>query len=98
MGSNITAFPNGVGQYFGLAKGGTAGNRTVIGGVAAGDRVLKVMAAKFAGTTALISTILDLTAQFAGAATAANTINNTGGTNTTGYLLFVQFADADAAL
>jgi hypothetical protein len=86
----LTQFPNGVGQFIGLAPGGAAGNLTVTGGVKAGDRILQAMYVLLSGV--FIKTLTDLTSEFT--ATAANTINNTGGTSTQTGFVICQFATA----
>lgn len=67
-----------------VVAGGAAGNITVTG-VSTDDRLVSVIQQD--GAKALI----DLTGEFT--ITAANTINNTGGTNTTGHVLVVTYAD-----
>jgi len=70
-----------------LVAGGAAGNLTLTG-VAVGDELAFV--GRFS-TAAAIATLTDLTAEFS--VTAANTINNTGGTATTGDTLMVIWTD-----
>lgn len=70
----------------GVATGGAAGNITV-SGIGANDRLVSVMVAEGAGTD--VTDLTDLTAEFD--ITAANTINNTGGTSTAGAALIVTW-------
>ncbi len=93
----ITSFPNGIGQYTGFAKGGSAGSLAVIGGVEAGDVLLKVLATEF-GTDGLISTIYDLTSEFVSPVGTSAYIDNSSGTNCTGALLMATFADKNAGV
>lgn len=74
-------------------SGGVAGNRTVTG-IALGDTLVAVTG--FSLTEGAPNTInpQNLTSEFS--ITAADTINNAGGTNTTGMCLFVFYLDADA--
>lgn len=65
-------------------SGGSAGDITVTG-IAADDVLCSV---------ADITTPSDLTGEFS--ITGGNTINNTGGTDTTGLTLLVQFVDVSA--
>lgn len=73
---------------------GSGFTKTVVAGGAAGNITVTGIATtnKLAGVTAvkdLDQSVLDLTAEFT--ITAANTINNTGGTATTGYHLVVTY-------
>lgn len=70
-----------------LVAGGAAGNLTLTG-IAVGDELSFV--GRFS-TAASIATLTDLTAEFS--ITATNTINNTGGTVTTGDTLMVVWID-----
>jgi hypothetical protein len=70
-----------------LVAGGAAGNLTLTG-IAVGDELSFV--GRFS-TAASIATLTDLTAEFS--ITAGNTINNTGGTATTGDTLMVVWID-----
>lgn len=85
-----------------VVNGAAAGNITV-SGISTDDVLERVFAAAFtinAVTPAdnspidLTASAGDLTSQFS--ITAANTINNTGGTATTNNILFVLYWDADA--
>jgi len=93
--ATVTSFPNGIGQYVGFAKGGAAGSLAIIGGVEAGDILLKVLAAEF-GTDGAISTIYDLTSEFVTPVGTSAYIDNTSGTDCTGALLIATFVDKDA--
>lgn len=66
-----------------LVTGGAAGNLTLTG-IATTDELVSVMVFT---TAAAIATVADLTAEFT--ITAANTINNTGGTSTASNQLMV---------
>lgn len=75
--------------------GGSAGDHTLTG-VATVDKLLSVFSLDLTGADLSVvnfSAVTDLTSEFS--ITAANTINNTGGTDTTGALLFVLWADYD---
>ena len=78
-------------KLFALA-GGTAGDHTVTG-ITTDDSLMGVVYANYA-TTGAISSAGDLISEFS--ITAANTINNAGGTNTTDMLLLVMYADYNA--
>lgn len=71
-----------------LIAGGTAGDRTVTG-IATADRLASVLHFTTGGAVA------DLTAEFS--ITAANTINNDGGTDTSSDQLLVIWEDANGA-
>jgi len=71
-------------KFFPVA-GGSAGNITVTG-IAVDDELLSVLEVDF--TT---PSITELKAEFS--VTAANTINNTGGTDTSGNFLVVVYHD-----
>ncbi len=70
-----------------LIDGGAAGNRTVTG-IAVGDVLVSVLHLPDAGA---VDAIADLTGQFT--VTAADTINNTGGTASTNGKLLVIYQD-----
>lgn len=84
-GSQAASIP---GAAFGRAviTGGAAGNLTAPG-IATTSKLMWVL--QFIGAGTAVTSIADLTSQFT--ITAANTINNTGGTNTTGSQLFAQW-------
>lgn len=86
----ITHF-SGIGLKVAVATGGAAGNITVTG-ISTDDQLLAVI--EFAGAGTDVTNLTDRTAEFS--ITAANTINNTGGTATTGDKLLVFYLDADA--
>jgi hypothetical protein len=94
-GRNI---PVGVHHSRGLAirqrfvKGGAAGNLTVTG-VAVGDPIYWVTGVSKYSANLFIATTVDFTTEFS--ITAANVINNTGGTATTGWVLAVAWGDLD---
>ena len=71
-----------------VVTGGAAGDLTLTG-VAAGDSLIGVIQHVGAGTD--VTDVADLTSEFS--ITGANTINNTGGTNTTGSKLVVTWYD-----
>ena len=84
----ITRFPGGVGQFTFMAVGAAAGAVTCAG-VHASDKLLLVQAVAFDAEGDIVS-VADLTSEFT--VTAANTINNTGGTSTAGSLVTVTVA------
>lgn len=88
----ITRFPHGLNIRQSMAKGATAGTITITG-IAVADHLRAVWSVRFL-TTGLINSVADLTAEFS--ISAANTVTNAAGTNTTGRLLLVTWFDADA--
>jgi len=78
------------GGFLGKAviNGGAAGDHTVTG-INTGDELLLVLYVAGAGTD--VTDVADLTGEFS--ITAADTINNTGGTATTGGKLLVLYYD-----
>lgn len=72
-----------------VIAGGAAGNHTVTG-IAPGDELVGVIVLDRNGTAANIN-LLGLTAEFT--VTAVNTINNTGGTATSGDAILVVYMD-----
>jgi hypothetical protein len=68
--------------------GAAAGDHTITG-IATADTLVSVIYLNFAGTVAVVG---NLTAEFT--ITAADTINNAGGTDTTGGVLIVTYRDA----
>lgn len=72
-----------------VVTGGAAGNFTVTG-IATADELVSVVRLNRDGTAANID-IADITSEFT--ISAADTINNTGGTNTTGDSLLVTYID-----
>ena len=71
-----------------LVAGGAAGNFTVAG-IQTTDELLEVL--HFAGAGTDVTDLADLTSEFS--ISAANTINNTGGTASTGGKLLVRYLD-----
>lgn len=71
-----------------LVAGGAAGNITVTG-IAVGDELIAVLHLVGAATT--MTNLTDLTAEFT--VSAANTINNTGGTSSAGGKLLILYQD-----
>jgi hypothetical protein len=71
--------------------GGAAGNHTVTG-IAASDTLLSVV---FVDATDVSEAVTDLTSEFA--ISAADTVNNAAGTDTTGGFLLVTYLDASVA-
>src|SRR6266550_2539368 len=69
---------------FALISGGSAGNLTVAG-IKTTDSLRLVL--KFTGAGTAVTDLADLTSEFT--ITATNTINNTGGTASTGKVLVV---------
>lgn len=79
-----------------FASGGAAGNITV-NGIGANDEIISVIAVGLTeGTPNTFSGIADLTSEFK--ISAANQINNTGGTSTAGKLLLVAYWPRPAEL
>ncbi len=77
---------------FARIKGGAAGTLTVTG-IGLGDSLLAVQGlAKMSGVY-LVNTTSDFTSEFS--VSAANAINNTGGTGTTNWLLLIAYDDID---
>lgn len=74
-----------------LINGGAAGNHTV-SGIRVGDSLISVI--QFDVDTDGIVGVADLTSEFT--ITGNDTINNTGGTNTTGDKLYVLYQDLTA--
>ena len=72
-------------------KGGSAGDHTLTG-IATVDYIMSVSKINF-DTDGTISTVSDLTSEFS--ISAADTISNSGGTDTTDALLLVLWADYD---
>ncbi len=64
--------------------GGAAGNHT-LSGIKVGDQLISVFYEPGTGASSLLTSEFSITAD--------DTINNTGGTDTTGGKLFVQWAD-----
>ncbi len=101
MGSSSPRGPSGIipRVRFYLIDGGAAGNHTLTGIKSDGnDKLISVWAINLTLTEATPNTTLawtpvDLTSEFS--ITAADTINNTGGTATTGDLLVVFWYDHD---
>jgi hypothetical protein len=94
--SDVEIEPSGiiskVRQY--LIAGGAAGNHTLTGIDLERDRLVSVWYFNLAeGAPNTITGVADLTSEFS--ITADDTINNTGGTATTGGLLIVQYYDDD---
>jgi len=85
--NQVTRFPGGVGQFTFFGVGAVAGNVTVTG-VKTTDKVLLVEALTL--TAGAPSAVTDLTSEFT--ITAANTINNTGGTTTAGSFVAITVA------
>lgn len=95
-GYKPTVFPGGTAQKTAVLNGGSAGDHTVASsfGLEAGDLIQQVYYYALSGV--LISTQADITSEFTRVCAAANTVSNTGGTDTTGALLHVVFVDVDA--
>lgn len=86
--TKITRFPGGVAQFTFAAVGAAAGNVTVTG-VNASDKLLLVQSVAFDGDGD-ITAVADLTSEFT--ITAANTINNGGGTSTADEMVLCTVA------
>lgn len=92
-GRNIPAgvhFQRGTDFKQRFVKGGAAGNLTVTG-VEVGDPIYFVTGVSKYSANLFIATCVDFTTEFS--ITAANTINNTGGTATTNWVLAVGWGD-----
>ena len=87
--TKLTAFPNGVAQFTLFGVGGSAGNVTV-SGVLATDRIIRVESLGL--SSGVLNNVTDLTSEFS--VTAADTINNTGGTSTANKFVAVTVARA----
>ena len=85
--NQITRFPGGLGQFTFFAVGGAAGALTATG-VKSSDKLLLVQALTL--DTGAPNAVADLTSEFS--ITADNTVNNTGGTATTGAFVAVTVA------
>lgn len=85
--SELTFFPNGIGQGVTFIVGGAAGDHTVTG-IKTTDKLLAVQAVTFAA--GVPSAVTGLLSEFT--ISADDTINNTGGTNTADTLLAVTVA------
>lgn len=85
--SRLTYFPNGVAQGVIAIIGGAAGDHTVTG-IKTTDTLLGVQAITF--ITGVPVDVTELLSEFT--ITADNTINNTGGTDTTEMLVLVHVA------
>jgi hypothetical protein len=72
-----------------VAAGAAAGNVTITG-INLGDKLHSVLAHQVGGAVG-IDSVADLTSEFA--ITAANTINNTGGTSSANGFLVVTYFD-----
>jgi len=94
---SLTLFPNGVGQKLAVGVGTTAGDITVTGDIKAEDTIVQVlkltMTSAVVGEPSVLSSAEDLTGEFTVA--DDDTINNTGGTDTTGATLVVIYAQAE---
>lgn len=86
-------FSRGISLKLARIKGGAAGSLTVTG-AAVGDQILAVQGIGKMSGTFFINTTVDFTSEFS--VTAANTIDNTGGTTTSNWLLLVAYEDVNA--
>jgi hypothetical protein len=89
--TNITRFPGGVGQFTFFGVGGAAGALTVPG-VLDTDKILLVQSLTL--DTGAPDATADLTDEFS--ITADDTVDNTGGTATTGAFVAVTIARTKA--
>jgi len=78
-----------------LVTGGTAGNHTVTG-ITTADKILSVLSTHIDATSlsTVAFTVADLTSEFT--IDSDDTVDNDSGTDTTGALLLVAYADYDA--
>lgn len=81
-----TVFKNGVNRYLAIGVGGAAGAISVAGGIRPGDTIVQVLGIEYSGTG---DDMIDLSDEFT--VSDVNEISNTGGTATTGHLLFVTY-------
>lgn len=86
--NQITRFPGGIAQFTIAAVGAAAGDVTATG-VKATDKLLFVQSIAHDADGDIVA-VADLTSEFT--ITAANTINNTGGTSTADELVLVTVA------
>lgn len=96
-GRKPTCYPNGLNMYRASVAGGSAGDHSIDSsyGIEVGDLIHQVESITI-GTDGSITTAVDITSEFGSLCVTANTINNTGGTDTTGSLIVVTWYDADA--
>ncbi len=85
--SNLTLFPNGVGQGVTALIGGAAGDHTITG-IKTTDTLIAVQAIAF--TAGVPTAVTGLLSEFT--ISADDTINNTGGTSTANMILLVTVA------
>jgi len=88
VSTKLTHFPNGFSQFQFIGAGAAAGNVVCNGVLVAKDRILHVQGITLSG--ALLTDSDDYTSEFS--VSADNQINNTGGTSTSGRILFVTVA------
>jgi hypothetical protein len=86
--ATLSYFPNGVAQVTTFIKGGAAGDHTV-SNIETTDTLLAVQAISW-DTDGDVDEVTGLLSEFT--ISAADTINNTGGTNTSDMLLAVTVA------
>lgn len=86
--SNLTRFPGGIAQFTLMGVGAAAGDVTVAG-LLTTDQLLFVQSVSFDGTGDIVA-VADLTDEFT--ISAADTLNNTGGTSTADEMLSITIA------
>ena len=89
--ADYTHFTGGVNQFVTPVVGGTAGDLTLTG-ITTDDKLVKVYAVTY-DTDGDAAAVADRTSEFS--ITAADTINNTGGTSTADAMVFVTWVDVD---
>lgn len=96
-GYKPTVFPNGTGLKSAWCGGGTAGDHTIDSsfGVEAGDLIQQAVQLDI-DTDGTLATAVDLTSEFTRVVASANTVSNSGGTNTTDCILAFLIQDVDA--
>jgi hypothetical protein len=87
----FTRFPHGLNIRLSAVKGSTAGNFTITG-ITTSDAIMSVIKVRYSTGGIVVNSVADLSSEFS--VTAANTINNTSGTNSTNAVLLVMWADA----
>lgn len=90
----FSRFPNGLNVRLSCIKGSTAGTFTLTG-IAVSDAIMSVIKVRQSTGGIAWNSVDDITTEFS--ISAANTITNTGGTNSTLALLLVLWADASRA-
>jgi len=90
---SVTVYSNGLNIRRAVFSGGTAGDHAVGAsyGLEVGDVIEQVIAVELSG--GLLVSSANLTAEFTSPVEVADQVSNTGGTDTTGMVLWLFFAD-----